>query len=493
MRIFELLIIVSLTTGLVLRFLPFRKRMSWFNYLPSISILLILIHLFFEGYRWQMVPAFIVAAAFFILILKQLLLKEVEELSKGKRVFGIVCTSFSLLGLIISTALLVLMPVTDLPEPGGDYLVGTKSFRLSDSDRPETFTDDPKDNRELLIKVWYPAVPKDGSVKNSYWEDTHLVGSLIARGIRMPSFLFDHVKYISTNSYANAPLSSAEDSYPVLIFSHGYLTTISSNTILMEELASQGYIIFSIGHSYQNIVSIYPDGKVVPYNEEHVALASKLEDEKKISLFQEFIDCTDKTKKKVLYSQYITKHFIAESFDIWVDDTLFVMDELERLNQTDPDFSGKLDLSRLGLLGHSLGGAVASRISLLDNRCKAGINMDGIQFRDIKEDDISSGAFMFMYSGGRNSMNSILYDNFIKSTYSATITDSKHMDYTDFPYIFPLSKLLGFSGSVDGKMMTDITNQYVFSFFNKHLNGTDEPLLEGASKEYQNVKFNIIN
>ncbi len=492
MRFLEVLILVSLFIGLVLRLLPQKKWMNRLNYLSSISIILIVIHLLLEGYRWQMVPVYVTATVLFLFSLKKLLIKGVKEVSKRKRVLGIICTSLSIFILIITTSLLVLMPVTDLPEPCGIYLVGTKNFRLSDTNRPETFTENPDDNRELLIKSWYPADPEEESIRNSYWENPQLYGSLLAKNMGMPKFLFNHMEYINTNSYGDAPLSSVKESYPVLIFSHGYLGTISQNTILMEELASQGYIVFSIAHTYQNIVSIFPDGEVVPYSEEHISYLKTLYDDALLSLFQEYRDSSDEEEKKKLFAQYVSKNPLVESFDIWVDDTLFVMDELEIINQTDSSFSGKMDLSRLGLLGHSFGGAVASRISILDNRCKAAINMDGTQYGDIKEDEISSGAVMFMYNRNSDDMNSIVYNNFIKSIYTATITNSEHYDYSDFTYLFPLLKLLGMTGSVDGKLMIEITNNYVLSFFNKYLNGTEESLLDGANTEYENVKFSII-
>ncbi|NRA59767.1 MAG: hypothetical protein HRU25_02420 [Psychrobium sp.] len=43
---------------------------------------------------------------------------------------------------------------------------------------------------------------------------------------------------------------AADDKFPVLIFNHGLYLVAEQNTILMEHLASHGYVIFSIAHPY---------------------------------------------------------------------------------------------------------------------------------------------------------------------------------------------------------------------------------------------------
>ena len=56
-----------------------------------------------------------------------------------------------------------------------------------------------------------------------------------------------------------------------------------------------------------------------------------------------------------------------------------VIDELEKINKNDPQqiFTSKLDLSHIGIFGHSFGGAAAAQMCRNDSRCKVGIDMDG--------------------------------------------------------------------------------------------------------------------
>jgi pimeloyl-ACP methyl ester carboxylesterase len=57
----------------------------------------------------------------------------------------------------------------------------------------------------------------------------------------------------------------------------------------------------------------------------------------------------------------------------------FIVDQLGKLNNADtPErFAGRLDLQRLGLLGHSLGGASIAQFCHDDSRCKAAVDVDG--------------------------------------------------------------------------------------------------------------------
>jgi Platelet-activating factor acetylhydrolase, isoform II len=59
-----------------------------------------------------------------------------------------------------------------------------------------------------------------------------------------------------------------------------------------------------------------------------------------------------------------------------------VLDALESLDCDDPRgrFTGRLDLSRIATIGHSLGGAIALQAAWLDPRIKAAINLDGWLF-----------------------------------------------------------------------------------------------------------------
>jgi hypothetical protein len=52
-------------------------------------------------------------------------------------------------------------PTPHLPEPTGPYPAGTASVWLTDTSRPDPWVPGVT-ARELMVSVWYPAVPSDG-------------------------------------------------------------------------------------------------------------------------------------------------------------------------------------------------------------------------------------------------------------------------------------------------------------------------------------------
>ena len=71
-----------------------------------------------------------------------------------------------------------------LPEPTGDYAVGTTSYYFEDPEREETYTEDPNDNREITAKVWYPS-DRVSSADTAPYIDEEL-SSAIASGLAIP-------------------------------------------------------------------------------------------------------------------------------------------------------------------------------------------------------------------------------------------------------------------------------------------------------------------
>ena len=80
--------------------------------------------------------------------------------------------SGTLLALLAAAAVvpLYLFPVTDLPQPSGQYAVGVKDFELADSSRLGVWRAAEDEPRRLLIRVWYPAQSVAGLERRRYFE-----------------------------------------------------------------------------------------------------------------------------------------------------------------------------------------------------------------------------------------------------------------------------------------------------------------------------------
>lgn len=215
----------------------------------------------------------------------------------------------------------------------------------------------------------------------------------------------------------------------MLIFSHGHVGFVEQNLTQMEELASHGYIVCSIAHTYHTIVTVFPDRRVVPAD-------------------------------SVLANNFLkgispTPAIYAEHLRIWTDDTRFLMDELESIQAGEMEslFVGKLDMARIGIFGQSFGGVTAVQVCSVDDRCKAGINLDAGLPRDYTGRAIDSPLkqpFMFMLNEGlANYMHTILGGT--KNTaYVITVRGITHFDFTDLFLYSPVLKFTKAFDPIDG-------------------------------------------
>jgi hypothetical protein len=121
----------------------------WTGYVAFIAVLIAIAQIIVEGPRWQMVPAYVLTGLFFLVWLLQstaLAGRPVNRLAAG---FAI---GLGTLALGISAALPTVSPVFRFPRPSGPYAIGTLTYHWVDAARPEFFTADPNDHREMMVR-----------------------------------------------------------------------------------------------------------------------------------------------------------------------------------------------------------------------------------------------------------------------------------------------------------------------------------------------------
>ena len=111
-------------------------------------------------------------------------------------------------------------------------------------------------------------------------------------------------------------------------------------------------------HTYGTDLTYFPDGRIIPSS---------------LGTFLSY-------SSDLAFHQSLGN--VNAQLRIRVSDTRFVLSELERLNQEDPDglLTGRLDLSHVGILGYSFGGAVAMEACHADSRFQAGAALDSLLF-----------------------------------------------------------------------------------------------------------------
>ena len=273
MRVLEVLILLALFINLFGYLVPKARRPRTLVWLPFLTATLTVFHLVIERSRWQMVPAYLWCALFLVLAIVHPTRETVDEGAPSglaKKILSGAGKTFAVVAMLLTAAVPWLFPIVHLPSPTGPHAVGTTTLHIIDADRPEALTDDPDDHREFMVRVWYPAEPDPGAKPMPYWPDADIVGPIRVKddfhnwGLTfLPSYFFNHFDLMRSNSYPEAPIATSESAYPVVLFSPGGGVIHERNFLHHEELASHGYIVFSLSAPYDSWAVIFPGGRVV--------------------------------------------------------------------------------------------------------------------------------------------------------------------------------------------------------------------------------------
>ena len=199
----------------------------------------------------------------------------------------------------------------DLPQPNGCHPVGTQTIVLKDTHR----------NRDLLVTMWYPA--RDGKSTPAPYMDKRTANAVAEEWKLQPGF----EGHIRTHSSSQAPVAVGTP-FPVVLLEHGSGVVPAIYTVLAEGLASSGFIVVATNHPPDSLIAVYPDGhdvKSAPYWP---------------------VDADRRT-------QGIAIGKFAD--DVLVADVRFVLDQLEQMSVHDAFWRGHMDLSKEGIVGHSMG------------------------------------------------------------------------------------------------------------------------------------------
>ncbi len=280
------------------------------------------------GARWQMIPTYCIL----VLTLLCMVYQNRKATRKSKRWKQFLYVGLALLYSVISFVLPSLLPAITFAKPTGDEEVGTSVLHLQEGDN------------ELMVQAWYPAEPKNNQQRASYILDGPEVTAGLSTMVGFPDFALHHLGGIQTHAYLDVDISSTQASYPVLLFSHGLGGIRNQNTFQVEEFASHGYIVIAVDQPNYAAATVFPDGEIIENQYLNLVGAGASE--------------------------------LDPHMDRWASNSKFVLDQLKLLNQSER-FNNEMDLDRIGMVGHSYGGATAVYMLLNDDRVKAAINMDG--------------------------------------------------------------------------------------------------------------------
>jgi len=458
MRLFEIIIPILLAV-----FLIWRPPRPWaIRSLPIGALFAMLLHFGVEGYRWQMIPLYMITSLLALSTLKGI------PSAVGWKTASILV----LLLVAISTILPILLPVPSIPAPDGPYQIGTTIYELTDTARRELYSG--KDEaRRFQIQIWYPSEPSPADEFAPWMSHADVYGrSISADLLKFPSFFLDHLALVKIPAYQDSRVAAPDEGYPIILFSHGWKGFNAQNSGQALQLASHGYIVVGVQHTYGAVVTVFKDGTIAKNNP--AALPSGAPDE-----------------------EYDTAaHKLA---DQWAADLGFALDFMTEQNG-DPDslFFHSMDIDDVGVYGHSTGGGAAVQFCGTDPRCKALLGMDPFMRPvsvPVLEGGVTQPAF-FMFSqrwaDDVDSLNNQQFQPFYENSKAAIgavyIEGTAHYDFSDLPLLSPLASQLGLKGPINGKRVTTIVDDYLLSFFEMTLRNNPSDLLTDEDQKYDEVQ-----
>lgn len=261
--------------------------------------------------------------------------------------------------------------------------------------------------------------------------------------------------------------SDAKGNFPLVVFSHGSFGTRTSNETLYRELASHGYVVCSIDHTYQCFYTTDKSGNVLLMSSEF--MGEILSENAK----------EDKQKSLELYRKWM---------DVRVGDINFVIDTIK----ADSDILyGLINTDKIGVIGHSLGGSAALGIGRMRSDIGAVVALEAPFMCDIL--DIENDEFVFestaypvpvlnVYSDSlwthlakwpQYEKNVHLLSGSEKDAYSLHIAGVGHLSLTDLSLASPiLTRILnGHATSVSAEDCLRLINKECLAFFDCYLKG----------------------
>ena len=479
MQLFE--IILTITSSLILVFGQHIIKKNGLNYVLGSLLITLVTHLVIDGYRWQMLPSYFLWLLAFISAVR-------PRTKSHNTILRILKAIVILLILILSFLLPSLLPVFDLPKPRGIYNVGTTLFHVK-TERDEIITNDTSDKRELLYKIWYPSEADVSSMRSEKYVDR---GSRAGFAMKygLPPAAMNYLDYIKTHVYEDIPI--ANGSFPLLIFSHGYGSKATGYYSLLSELASQGYIIINMNHTYESLGTTFPDGRIVHFDYNFQKEISSGGMEVMMPLIEAFKNNIDYDERHPIVRKAVKEFYESESVDRWAEDITTTIDLANDWNNQG-FLANKLRLDQLAVFGHSNGGGAAGMVSAKDDRVKAGVNIDGITWGNLI-DTFYNVPFLYIsadWPAEHEDINSHIYIN--KSTdhfYECKLINSGHPSFMDIPFMIPIPSIAG-TGSIDPYLGMEITTNLLTSFFDKHLKKLSNANPNKIDEEYELLEMTV--
>ncbi|WP_069160511.1 alpha/beta hydrolase family protein [Nocardia altamirensis] len=338
--------------------------------------------------------------------------------------------------------------------PSGPSAVGRDVLHLVDSGRTDPWT--PGTPRELMVSMYYPA-QRGGGAHAPYATTAESRAMLVGLGLdkEVPA---EVLAAVHTNSVEGAP--PVDGSHPLVVLSPGFTAPRYTLTALSEELASRGYVVAVVDHAGESFGTEFPGGRM------STCVACQRTDE------GEPLTTIVETRAR---------------------DVAFLLDRLTGPQPSWPH-AKLIDRTRIGMAGHSIGGAATAETMATDQRVRAGLNMDGTFFGDAPLSALGDRPFLLFGTdadtrpGGHDPSWDRAWSELPGWKRWLTVVGTDHNSFIDT--VMHLEQAATQQDSLSGRRAVEITRAHVAAFFDQHLRGIHQPLLDHPDPAYPEVRFN---
>ncbi|MGW3988126.1 alpha/beta hydrolase family protein [Streptomyces sp. NPDC004830] len=344
-----------------------------------------------------------------------------------------------------------------LPAPTGPRAVGSSVLHLVDRSRPDPWVPE-ADGRELMVTLHYPASARHTRGRPAPYA-TREEARLLLKGVSVEGPVVRQVARARTHSQVD--VRPAPGRHPLVVLSPGFGLPRFTLTGLAVDLASRGYVVASLDHAYESSGTSVPGGRTLTC-----------------------VACTVMDGNDWADGRLVTAARAA--------DTRFVLD---RLTGSRPAwrYASAIDRTRIGMAGHSIGGASALSAMATDRRIDAGVNMDGTFWDTVPADGLGGRPFLvlgtdeFHRPGGEDTSWDTTWTALNGEKHWLTVDGADHLGFSDAPVLLDHLGLPG--GDLPADRAVAVTRAYVAAFFDEHLRGSNQPLLDGPDPAHPEVRF----
>lgn len=340
--------------------------------------------------------------------------------------------------------------------------VGRIGYSLEDDKRYEVLGGS-SSNRYIEVKIYYPVSDEtiEGKEKSSYVSKRKLehLHPMYKKGIK---------QYItSVNVYDD--VEPAEGVFPIVFFQHGYGGFAEQNTRMVIDLVKSGFVVVSVGHSYEASVIDLNNGGYVCYDKKIKTVNPMIP-----ALFAQNRLLKKKMDTLVAleeWDKFQNKYckFMMSRVKVWADDVLYVLEDLKKREKKELfKLSGKLDFSNIGTTGHSFGGCTSYYLCMYHPEFKCGINIDGGIFGTYE--GLLDNPFMQISCTGNINVATRVIAYRQADVYRLTFNNMKHIGFSDAKYIIPKPMYVGKLGI---EKMENALFAAHREFFSKYLKNQD--------------------